>query len=141
MIEQNVAGIWGPGIEVFLRGIKEKLFITKTVKEIIFEGYHVPLFNNLEEIMKLLPFIKEMFPEGSAIDNFAFFYGTNYTDGVINMLTGAGDSSKMHCWNYSTTRYFPGQRRKVRGGEGAPGLEKPYVEMFSNDLCRTLRFN
>lgn len=150
MIEQNVAGIWRPGIDIFLRSIKEKLFVTKTVREIIFDGYHDPLFDNLEEIMKLLPFIKKMVPEGSVMDKFAFFYGrngTDYTDGVFNMFTGAGDSTKMgevHSWNYSTTGFFPGQCGQVRGGAGEfypPGLEKTYIEMFSNDLCRTLRFN
>jgi len=150
MIDLHVAKIWRPMVDGFLSSINEKLFVTKSVREIIFDGYHDPLFDNLEEVMKWLPFIKKMIPEGSLMDRFAFFYGrngTDYTDGVFNMFTGVADPSKMgqvHSWNYSTRGLFPGQCGQVRGGAGEfypPFMDKTFIEMFSNDLCRSLKFN
>ena len=67
-------------------------------------------------------------------------------DGVFNMYTGAGDTSKMgkvHSWNYSTQNFFPETCGKVKGGAGEffpPGLNKTFIELYSNDLCRTLRY-
>ena len=72
--------------------------------------------------------------------------GSDWMDGVFNMYTGAGDTSKMgkvHSWNYSTQNFFPGTCGKVKGGAGEffpPGLNKTYIELYSNDLCRTLRY-
>jgi len=150
MIDQHVDKAVRFFIDPFLRGIKEKLFVTKTVREIIFDGYHDPLFDNLDVILDWIPAIKKLIPEGSIMDKFAFFYGrngTDYTDGVFNMFTGLGNPETMgqvHTWNYSTKGYFPGTCGEVKGGAGEfypPGLEKTYIEMFSNDLCRSLRFN
>jgi len=150
MIDVHVAKGWRPFVDTFLKSINERLFVTKSVREIIFDGYHDPLFDNLETIMQWLPFIKDLVPEGSMMDKFAFFYGrngTDYTDGVFNMFTGVGDPAKMgqvHSWNYSTTGLFPGQCGQVRGGAGEfypPFMEKTFIEMYSNDLCRSLKFN
>ena len=150
MIDVHVAKGWRPFVDTFLKSIDERLFVTKSVREIIFDGYHDPLFDNLETIMQWLPFIKDLVPEGSMMDKFAFFYGrngTDYTDGVFNMFTGVGDPAKMgqvHSWNYSTTGLFPGQCGQVRGGAGEfypPFMEKTFIEMYSNDLCRSLKFN
>jgi len=150
MIEEHVSPSFRFTVDILLKSFKESLFVTKSVREIIFDGYHDPLFDNLENLMKIMPFIKKYIPEGSVMDKFAFFYGrngTDYTDGVFNMFTGQGDSAKMgvvHSWNYSTENYFPGDCGLVKGGAGEfypPGLSKTYIEMFSNDLCRSLRFN
>ena len=89
---------WIPGANGYLLMIKEKLFVTKKVREIIFDGFHDPLFDNLENIIHDLPFIEPLIPPGSLMDKFGFFYGrngTDYTDGVWNMFTGAGDNSRM----------------------------------------------
>jgi len=147
LIADNVAEMWRPTIDLFLK--KEHLFVTKTVREILFDGYHDPLFDSLEKLIHTLPFIKKFIPDGSLMDKFAFFYGrngTDYVDGVFNMFTGATNTSLMgqvHSWNYSTRGYFPDQCGQIRGGAGEfypPGLQKNYIEMFSNDLGRTLRF-
>merc|ERR1719376_1959505 len=58
--------------------IQEKVFITKTVREIIFEGYHDPLFDEVMKIKDYLP--PDTVPEGAIMDKFAFFYGRNGTD-------------------------------------------------------------
>jgi len=140
--------MWRPMVNSYLKG--EHLFVTKTVREILFDGYNDPLFDNLANLINILPFVKKLIPEGSLMDKFAFFYGrngTDYMDGVWNIFTGSTDTSligQVHSWNYSTRGYFPGDCGQVRGGAGEfypPGLDKTYVEMFSNDLGRTLRFN
>jgi len=150
MIKQKVSPIWLPGINMFLNIIKERLFVTKTVREIIFDGYHDPMFDEIDVLEKKLPFIKDLIPAGSLTDKFAFFYGrngTDYTDGVFNMYTGAGNVSRMgevSSWNYTTHFAFPGSCGKVHGSAGefyAPGLKKDHIYFYSNDLCRAVRLN
>lgn len=140
---------WQPGLNGFLLAIKEKLFVTAPVGKIIFDGYNDPLFDNLEKMIHDLPFLEPFIPQGSLMDKFAFFYdrnGTDYIDGVWNMFTGAGDNNmmgKVHTWNYTNTHFFPGECGKVKGGAGEfypPGLNKTFIEMYSNDLCRSLKF-
>ena len=83
-----------PALDGFLKIWKEQLFVTKPVREIIFDGYHDPVFDNLEKLIEALPFIKPMIPDGSLMDKFAFFYdrnGTDYIDGVWNMYTGSNE--------------------------------------------------
>ena len=44
----------------------------------------------------------------------------------------------------STHNFFPGKCGDVKGGAGEfypPGLPPTHIEMFSNDLCRSLRFS
>jgi len=150
MIQNNVPSFFILGVNMFLLSIKEELFITKTVREIIFDGYHDPLFDNLTSLEKKFPFIQKFIPQGGITDKFAFFYnrnGTDYTDGVFNMFTGAGDVARMGkvaSWNYSTRSVFPGPCGKIHGSAGefyTPDLKKDFIDMFSNDLGRTVRFN
>ena len=53
-----------PGVNVFLKSIKETLFVTEKVKNIIFDGYHDPLFDNLEELLKNFSIIQQFIPPG-----------------------------------------------------------------------------
>ena len=97
MIKKNVPAFWVPGLNGVLIAFKEKLFITASVKEILFDGFNDPLLDDLEGLEKALPFIKKFIPPGIT-DKFAFFYqrnGTDFTDGVWNMFTGESDVEKM----------------------------------------------
>lgn len=73
--------------------------------------------------------------------------GTDYVDGVFNMGTGAEDPADMgrvHTWNYTDHAFFPGPCGDVRGGAGEfypPQLNQTFIQMYSNDLCRSLQFN
>jgi len=135
------------GVDLFLKGEKEKLFVTHTVGNILFNGFQDPLLNAMTDLKAIL---KEFVPDGAFMDKFAFFYarnGTDWVDGVFNMYTGAGNVQDMgivHSWNYSTHNFFPGKCGDVKGGAGEfypPGLPPTHIEMFSNDLCRSLRFS
>ena len=148
MIQEKVPNWLRPGLDGILLIMKEKLFITKTVKEIIFDGYHDPLFDEISKIKNLLP--DGTVPEGAIMDKFAFFYGrngTDWTDGVWNMYTGAGDNSRMgkgNTWNYTDNHFYPGECGKVKGGAGEfypPSLNKTFIQLYSNDLCRHLTFD
>jgi len=146
-IVASMSDMWRPMVNSYLK--EEHLFVTKTVREILFDGYNDPLFDNLANLVNMVPFVQNLIPDGSLMDKFAFFYGrngTDYVDGVWNIYTGSTNTSligQVHSWNYSTRGYFPGECGQVRGGAGEfypPGVEETYLEMFSNDLGRTLRF-
>lgn len=148
MVKDKVPAFWQPGLNGILLAIKEKLFITKSVGEIIFDGYHDPMFDGIEDIKSLLP--SGVVPEGAIMDKFAFFYGrngTDWTDGVWNMHTGAEDNTlvgKVHTWNYTDNIFFPGDCGRVMGGAGEfypPSLNKSFIQLYSNDLCRHLTFD
>ena len=91
MVKDPSKAIWRLGLNTLLSAWKEKLFVTKTVREIIFDGFHDPALDNLEKLIEALPFIKEMIPPGALMDKFGFFYnrnGSDAIDGVWNMFTG-----------------------------------------------------
>lgn len=147
MIKKNVPAFWLPGLNGVLIAFKEKLFFTASVKEILFDGFKDPLLDDLEGLVERLPFIKKFIPPGIT-DKFAFFYqrnGTDFTDGVWNMFTGESDVAKMgqvYSWNFSTQGVFPDQCGHVHGSAGefyTPHLEKTHIDLFSNDLCRSIR--
>jgi len=136
-----------PLVNIFLKAENEQVFVTHSVNDIIFNGFDDPL---LKAMNGAKFFIKNYVPAGAFMDKFAFFYnrnGSDFVDGVFNMFTGAGqvsDMGKVHSWNYSTENFFPGECGRVKGGAGEfypPNLDQTYIQMFSNDLCRSLKFN
>jgi len=135
------------GMSWILSGKKEQMFVTHKVGDILYNGFEDPFLSFMEDFEA---FIKPFVPEGAFMDKFGFFYnrnGSDYMDGVFNMYTGAEDNNmmgKVHSWNYSTQNYFDGECGLVKGGAGEfypPRLNKTYVELFSNDLCRSIRFD
>lgn len=130
-------------INLALMAINEKLFVTKTVDELLFKGYKDPI---LTDTQNLPPSIVPQ-----KMDRFGYFYprnGSDWFDGVWNMFTGKNDLSKLgqiYSWNYSTshTEFFPRPCGDVRGGGDffPPGRQEDYVELYSNDLCRPLRMD
>ena len=48
----------------------------------------------------------------------------------------------MYSWNYSTQGVFPDQCGVVHGSAGefyTPHVQKNHIDLFSNDLCRSIR--
>lgn len=133
-------------INMFLKAQKEKVFVTHTANEIMFKGFDDPLLKAMKSLKNLM---KGVVPDGAFTDKFGFFYNRNgslQADGVMNMFTGAGDVNnmgKVYAWNYSTHHFFPGECGQVKGGAGEfypPGLNKTFIEMYSSDLCRSVKF-
>jgi len=134
------------GTDWFLKLNKEKLFVKHKVGDILFNGFNDPVLTFMEDLKLIL---KEFIPDGLFMDKFGLFYarnGTDYVDGVWNMFTGKGNNQnmgKVHSWNYTTEGFFPGKCGRVKGGAGEfypPRLNKTHVDLFTNDLCRSLRF-
>lgn len=133
-------------IDGFLNAQNEQAFVTHTANEIIFRGFDDPL---LKTMNSLKSFMKGVVPDGAFTDKFGFFYkrnGSTSADGVYNMYTGEDNVAKMgevHAWNYSTHHFFPGQCGRVQGSAGEfypPGINKTYIQMYSSDLCRAVKF-
>jgi len=135
------------GTNWLLKAKREQVFVTQKVGDILFNGFDDPFLTFMEDFKMIIePFV----PDGAFMDKFGFFYnrnGSDWVDGVFNMFTGHEDNSlvgKVHAWNYSTHGLFPGECGVVKGGAGEfypPRLNKTYIDLFSNDLCRSIRFN
>ena len=72
-------------LNVGINALKEKLFVTKTAAEILFDGYKDPILDAAEFIQKF------NIPIPGIMDKFGFYYGRNgsdWWDGVFNMYTG-----------------------------------------------------
>ena len=121
----------------------EKLFVSKNVSELLFDGYSDPILTQTMHLPdSLVPY---------KMDKFGYFYprnGSAIYDGVFNMYTGErGDLEhlgQIARWNYSDKLKFFGNDGHCNdvGGAGdffSPGQNKTHVEMFSNDLCRILK--
>ena len=122
--------------------IKEKLFVSKTVDELLFKGYKDPI---LTDASKLPPGFLPPAP-----DKFGYFYprnGSTWADGVFNMYTGEDDLhklAKIARWNFSDhVPYFPGKCGEVRGAGDffSPDQNTEKVEVFLNDLCRSIHLD
>lgn len=122
----------------------EKLFVSKKVREILFDGYHDPLLDSaqkLEDIGIHLP---------GLTSKFGLFFGRNdtwYADGITNVNTGEnglGELGRVNSVNFSTTSPASDFKSHCAKYEGSPDLFPPYMEetttqlVFNTDLCRTL---
>ena len=123
----------------------ETLFVTKTAREILFDGYNDPILDDGEWINSHAVKIDGL------MSKFGFFFARNntwYGNGIINMYTGEHGLSQMGnvaAFNYSTrSTFYPGECGKYHG---SPELTPPYLfdrpkqYIFHNDLGRTLELN
>ena len=121
----------------------EKLFVSKNISQLLFDGYSDPILTQTMHLPdSLIPYKQ---------DKFGYFYPRNGSatyDGVFNMYTGErGDLEhlgQIARWNYLDKLKFFGHNGPCNdiGGAGdilSPGQKKTHVEMFSNDLCRILK--
>ena len=70
-------------INIALLMIAEKLFVSKTVRELLFQGYKDPILTDTKFLPSSLVPVK--------MDKFGYFYprnGSDWFDGVFNMYTG-----------------------------------------------------
>ena len=141
-IAKNLPGFLKLLLVADLAAVHEKLFITKNVSQLLFDGYEDPILTQSTHLPdKLVPM---------KMDKFGYFYprnGSDWYDGVWNIYTGVDDVTKMdkvYSWNYThNLPYFPGACSEVRGAGDffSPGQDKTFVELFSNDLCRPLKLD
>jgi len=128
------------GLKIVLS--KEKLFVTKTAREILFDGYKDPILEagtELEKVGIKMP---------GLMSKFGFFFSRNntwYGNGIVNIHTGEFGLSQMGnvaAFNYSDhNTFYPGECGKY---SGSPDLSPPYLlgkekqYVFNPDLGRTL---
>ncbi len=104
MLQQSPAtrGLVNAGMAI----LNEKLFVTKPVGQILFDGYKDPILSAGEFLSKF----KIDMP--GLTDKFGFYYGRNntwYADGVFNINTGAnglGELGTVNTWNFSKQSPF-----------------------------------
>ncbi|XP_063236007.1 protein peste-like isoform X2 [Bacillus rossius redtenbacheri] len=132
-------------ISVAFSTMRQKVHITKTVGELLFQGYSDPVIA-MGSSFPLPPGVRIPY------DKFGWFYqrnGSTTYDGVYNMATGQDDIRRLGDllqWNHrNRTDFYPGSCGEVRGSAGQ--LWPPYrqrkdsVHMFSTDLCRSIWFD
>ncbi|KAJ8959906.1 hypothetical protein NQ318_011643 [Aromia moschata] len=116
------------------------IYITKSVGNVLFDGYDDPLMN----IANTFPFLAgNNFPP---MDKFGWFYGRNGSEdyeGSFNMDTGVwGQLGELYEWKYANhTPYYRdkcGGLSKVSAGEFFPTnlRNDTLIKFFSADLCR-----
>lgn len=117
------------------------LFITKTVRELLYDGYQDPLidfFREAESPLFVVPF-----------DKFGWFVNKNNSwsaDGTFNMNTGETDINKMgmlNMWNNKTTTdFYSGGCSKINGTTGElwpPNIDpEKEITLFISDICRSV---
>jgi len=148
------------GISDMLSTIEARIFVKKTIGELLFEGYE-------DEVMEIGSSLdgdddEEYFDEEEEetkqdlnkvpMDKFGWFYkrnGTSWSDGSLAMRTGSDNINllgEITSWNKNTrTEAYPGECGVVRGsadGLFPPGLTDTMdkISIFSTDLCRPLTF-
>ncbi|XP_011300459.1 protein croquemort isoform X2 [Fopius arisanus] len=118
-----------------LEGLHEGLTVTKTVRELLFDGYEDDLIN----------FAKKYDIPGIPWDKFGWFYGRNGSetyDGIFNMNTGANNMKEigiLHEWNHSDkSKIYTGKCGQINGTLGdlwPPVRDYEDVSVFAPDVC------
>lgn len=123
----------------------ETVWLTKTVREFLYDGYSDPLLT----IASRVPHLAQTRFAG---EKFAWFYRRNNTseqDGHFNMETGEEDISRIglvRSWNFKNrSDFFEDECGEVRGTIGdlyPPGQKKhTSVKMFSAEFCKPLQLD
>lgn len=143
-----------------MKSVGQQLIITKSVNELLFEGYEDTMLKIAQKInFTEIPFTR-----------FAWFYGVNFMlillkqrhnwrsiliilscsqrngsasyDGTFNMLTGKSnllDVGIVKEWNFNNrVSYYPGECGEIRGTNGdlwPPLPDNKTVSFFVPDIC------
>ncbi|XP_076239555.1 protein croquemort isoform X2 [Calliopsis andreniformis] len=121
-----------------MKVIGEKLIITKTINELLFEGFNDTMLD-IARKMKLTKI---------PMTRFAWFFERNGSasyDGTFNMFTGTDNIlnlGEVKKWNYdSTVSYYPGECGIVKGTNGdlwPPLPDNETVSFFVSDICTSM---
>ena len=127
--------------------VRSNLFITKTVKEILFDGYRVKELDTFSSLGLPMSIMGVSVPSRLPNNTFALFYNRNGTkQGPFEVYTGVGKTSDKYtnvvAWkNKRSLSYWTGDHcNAINGTDG--GQFPPYVSkkknlyVFSVDMCR-----
>lgn len=131
-------------ISLAFAATRQTLSVTRSVKELLFQGYEDALMT----ISRSIPGASS-----SPYDKFGWFYGRNNSfknDGFFNINSGVRNINELGVlkrWNYTNkTRFFTGKCGEIYGSSGdlfPPGRTRDdTITLFSPDVCRplTLKF-
>lgn len=112
--------------------------VTKSIKELIFDGYKDPLL----DAGNFLPFLDGI-PDWKG---FAWFYGKNsseLTEGIFNIGTGLGNTSfgEIYNWNNARQGPYPGTCGHIDSANGEmfpQNIQKTPLTFFFVDFCRKI---
>ncbi|XP_051170165.1 protein croquemort-like isoform X2 [Leptopilina boulardi] len=123
-----------------MKAVKENVVITKSVSQLIFDGYEDKLLEIARKLnITTLPY-----------DKFGWFYGRNESDtyeGTYNIKTGKNSISEIGElveWNYTNkTIYNNGKCSKIKGTVGDlwhpfTANESSRLSVFSSDICTSI---
>ncbi|XP_012270483.1 protein croquemort isoform X2 [Orussus abietinus] len=125
-------------LDKVMTSLGERLVITKTVRELLFDGYDD----------KLLRIAAKLNMTGIPMKKFGWFYARNESetyDGTFNMLTGKDNVFSLGMikeWNYSNqSKSYDGSCGAITGTTGdlwPPLKNNESVSIFASDLCSSL---
>ncbi|KAG5674505.1 hypothetical protein PVAND_004467 [Polypedilum vanderplanki] len=130
-------------INFLISGERGPFFVTRTVNELLFEGYD-------DALLKVIRASNDpTFPK-IPFDRMGWFYSRNNSetyDGKFRMFTGVDEITKLgilQMWNgKKTTNLYRDNCSDIRGtsGELWPPIEnneKPDISIFAPDICRNI---
>ncbi|XP_021916761.1 protein peste-like isoform X2 [Zootermopsis nevadensis] len=123
----------------------QKVWVTRTVREFMFDGYSDPLLT----VATKFPHVTQ---SRFTADKFAWFYKRNDSsehEGVFNVDTGEEDTSTigvLRAWNFKNrSDSFEANCGEIKGSVGdlfPPGQKKDKpLQMFSADFCKSIQFD
>ncbi|PNF42501.1 hypothetical protein B7P43_G08759 [Cryptotermes secundus] len=128
-----------------MRMLGESIWVRRTVREILFDGYDDPL-------LKIAQTAPSLFGTDVQGDKVAWFFNRNgsaRSDGVLNAETASEDMKNLgiiRSWNYKDkSDFFDGECSKVAGSVGdifpPVQMKEDQLEMFVPDFCRSLKLD
>jgi scavenger receptor class B, member 1 len=127
-------------ISAALTTFGQKLHVTKTVGELLFDGYE-------DSMVKL----SSIFSNDTPFDKVGFFFKRNATDelsGNYSVNTGVENIAKLGLIekfnNLTELPYYEGECKKLKGSPGEffppnPSIDKP-IHLFAPEMCRSIPY-
>ncbi|XP_054721592.1 lysosome membrane protein 2-like [Uloborus diversus] len=133
-----------PALENLLNTYNEELFVHRTARELLFDGYKVNLLEDLMELAKPFTDVPEILPNNT----FGFLYGKNNSgDGVFTVYTGVDDIAKYSQivqWNNMSKIPFWKDHycNMMNGTDGSqfppPVTKNDVLYVYTPELCRSV---
>lgn len=129
------------GVSITLSRYKQEIHVTKTVEELLFEGYE-------DDMLQM----SSMFDNDTPFDRVGLLVKKNATDilsGTYGVNTGVGDISllgKVATYNGLTEfPFYEGECKKLKGSAGEffhpnPSTNEP-IYLFAPDMCRSIPYD
>ncbi|XP_021004437.1 protein croquemort [Parasteatoda tepidariorum] len=126
------------GVDAMAQHTKSTLYVTKNVRDLLFDGYDDEIFEAVKEMGIVVPYEK-----------FGWFYAKNGSDdGEYTIFTGRNDLAQYGYVNlYKGSSVVPGRQPPCNSVGGTAGDmwppfrndKKEKLDLFVSDICSTLQ--